>query len=329
MRMPIRRQVALLVALLAALVPSTAALGADDPETIVGSDGQTYPKAPPVVIGKNGELFYGRSFDLFCADGSGAFSHGMDQLARLAKVIRRSGRRVVFVVAPDKAHVLGRNLVRSELPHGACDRRGIRAHGRLLDAYPDKSHLAIRKALAQDDRKVFWRTDTHWTTVGASVYAKALATALDPDLGARQRYRRGKSVRALGPMAYSIGSDQKETIPTLKPAGGIKVRTAAGSVDLDDGDYVVDHSWVSSPARRTWPGRTVFLGDSFTFIAMENLRPIFRKGRFLWIGNISQDVINRAVVKADTVVIEVAQFFVTVSQLTTDSFRTSVRSALR
>lgn len=318
-----------LVALATGLVPSTTALAAEEPETIVGSDGVTYPRAPSVVIGRNGELFYGRSFDLLCADGSGAFAHSMGQLAKLAKVIRRAGKRVVFVIAPDKAHVRGRNLIRSELPHGACDRRGLRAHGRLLDSYPDRSHLAIRKALARDDRRIFWKTDTHWTSLGASIYAKALATELDPELGARQRYRRGKTITALGPMAHNIGSTKKETVPTAKPAGGIKVRTAPGSLALDDADYVVDHSWISSPARRTWPGRTLLLGDSFTFIGMENLRPIFRRGRFLWVGNIPQDVINASIRKADTVVIEVAQFFATVSQMTTDDFRHSVRSALR
>jgi hypothetical protein len=329
MGMTMRARAAVLATVAALLLPATAATGADEPETIVGSDGATYSASPSVVAGRNGELFYGRSFDLFCADGSGNFARSMDQLARLAKVIRRSGKRAVFLIAPDKAHVLGRNLVRSELPHGACDRRGIKAHGRLLDAHPDRSHLPIRKALAQDKRRIYWKTDTHWTTVGAAIYAKALATALDPALGARQKYKRGKKITALGPMAYNIGSDEKETVPTLRPAGGVKVRTARGSLDLDDGDYVVDHSWVSSPAGRTWPGRTVLLGDSFTFIALENLRPVFRKGRFLWVGNIPQAEINKAVAKADTVVIEVAQFFATVSQLTTDSFRTSIRAALR
>lgn len=318
---------ALVAALLAGVLLPLSATAADD--TIVGSDGNTYPAAPAVVEGENGELFWGRAFDLFCADGAGNFAHSYAQLAQLAKVIRSSGRRVVFVVAPDKVHVSGENLARADLPHGRCDRRGIRKHGRLLRSYDDPSHLAITGVLDKDPRKVFWKTDTHWTTVGASVFAKGLATALDPDLGARQKYRAGKNVRALGPLAASLGRTKKETLPTALPAGGVTVTTAPGSEDLDDAPYVVDHSWTSTPASATWPGRTLLLGDSFMFIALPTVRPIFHRGRFMWVGHHDQDVIDKAVVRADTVVLEVAQFFLTASTMTQDSFWKSVRRALR
>jgi hypothetical protein len=329
MTMTMRRRWAVFVALVAALVPSASALGADDPETIVGSNGRVYPAAPAVVQGTNGELFWGRSFDLFCADGSGNFAHSFDQLAKLAKVIRASGRRVVFTVAPDKAHVSGERIDRSTLPHGRCDRRGIRAHGKILSSAGDPSFLAVTPILDHDPRKVFWKTDTHWTTVGAAVFAKALATTLDPELGKRQTFTPGKKVAAVGPLAASLGSTKKEIVPTAVPAGGISVKVAAHSPDLGDGDYIVEHVWTSRPAARTWPGRTLVLGDSFSYIALENLRPVFNHGHFLWVGHHDQAKINRAIIKSDTVVLEVAQFFLTVSQLTQDSFRRSVRSALR
>ena len=327
--MMLGRWSAVLAVLTTALVPlATAARAEPEPATIVGSDGVTYDPAPPIVFGRNGELYYGPTFDLFCADGDGNFEHGMRQLSRLAHVIRASGRRVVFAVAPDKAHVQGENLVRSELPHGRCDRAGIRAHQRLLDTYPDRFHLPIRKLLAQDHRRVYWKTDPHWTTIGASVYARALATELDPELGSRQRYVRGPRQTGLWPMAAQLGLPP-EKVPTVRPAVPVKVTELEGTLDVAFDEYVFTHTWRTQPAARTWPGRTLLLGDSFTFGGLRNLRPLFQRGRYLWIGHVDQAEINKAVVKADTVVIEVAQLLMTTSPLTEDSFRRTVRQALR
>lgn len=326
--MVLTRRSGVLATLVLTLLPLTAASGADpEPGTIVGSDGVVYEAAPPVVQGRHGELFYGPAIDLFCADGDGNFESSMRQLSKLARLIRSSGRRVVFTVAPDKAHVQGENLVRSRLPHGGCDRDGIRAHRRILDTYPDRSHLSVRKLLAQDRRRVYWKSDPHWTTVGGSVYAKALATELDPALGARQRYVKAPRQRWLWPMAAQLGLPP-ESVPSLRPGGPAKVTERRGTLTGAFDHYVFDHVWSTRPAGLAWPGHTVLLGDSFTFGALVNLRPLFRHGRYLWIGHVDQATIGKAVRNADTVVIEVAQFLMPSSPLTQDWFRRSVRQSL-
>ena len=176
--------------------------------------------APGIVQGSDGELFFGPSFDQFCTDGATGFDHRMRQLSRLALVIRRSGRRVVFSIAPDKSHVRAESLPRSAIPHGRCARIGARAHRKALDGWKDPSHLPVRVALADDRRRVFWRTDPHWTRVGAEVYATALATKLDPELGARLRFVKGRPDTRLWPMAAQLGLPA-ETAPTSRPAGGV------------------------------------------------------------------------------------------------------------
>jgi len=308
---------------------STADDAGSPPDTITGSDGRVYPAAPRVVVGRHGELFYGRSFDLFCADGDGDFEHGFEQLARLATVIRSSGRRVVFSVVPDKAHVRGHNLVLERLPHGRCDRRGIRERRRLLAGHRDPSHLSLTGVLSDRQRRLFWKTDSHWTSVGTAAYARALATRLDPALGARQRYRAGRPQTALQPFAEAVGRTTPETVPTRRPAPGVRVHQLRGPSEIQYGVVTADLAWRSSPAKRTLPGRTLVLGDSFACLAIENLRPLFRRGRFLWVGYTDQDTIDAAVVRSDTVVIEIAEWLVTTSPLTQDAFRQSVRRALR
>ena len=70
-----------------------------------------------------------------------------------------------------------------------------------------------------------------------------------------------------------------------------------------------DFRWISRPARKTWPGHTLLLGDSFTMVGLDSLAPLFRHGRFLWNKNNNEEVIAAAVAASDTVVIEVYQTF--------------------
>ena len=51
---------------------------------------------------------------------------------------------------------------------------------RVLDRFADPAYLPIRKALAAENGQTFWKTDMHWTTIGASVFAQQLATRARP-----------------------------------------------------------------------------------------------------------------------------------------------------
>ena len=91
-----------------------------------------------------------------------------------------------------------------------------------------------------------------------------------------------------------------------------------------------DYAWNSRPAKLTWPGRTLVFGDSFSHYALPNLVPLFRHGRFMWIGEVELDDVVEAIRDADTVVLEVYQTFLSIgSVLTTKAFRQQVRRALR
>ena len=232
-------------ALVAALLP-LAAVAADD--TIVGHDGKTYPAAPPVIEGRDGDLFYGLAFDLFCTGAGPDLEKGMRRLTKLTRLIRGSGRTVVFTVVPDKSLVNDENVVSAQLPHGGCDTSGMRQQSKILDGYDDPTYLPVRKALVAEKKQSYWRTDLHWTTVGASVYAKALATRLSEPLGARQAYKKGKPQTEVGLLDQLRGVDTPETVPVgpaqdqrrgHTPAGHRQPRPAVPDrprVDLDTGE---------------------------------------------------------------------------------------------
>jgi hypothetical protein len=270
-------------------------------------------------------LFYGPDFDMACHFGQ-KLAKGLDDVARLASVIRSSGRRVVFTVAPNKSMVENRLIRHSQLPQGSCDSTGLREQAQVLDKYPDPSYLPLRKPLVDNGVAPYYLTDPHWSTIGGSVYSAQVAALLDPHAARAQRY-----VSTTQTINGLLALDAiPETAPAVEPGSAITVRTARGSVDWAGlPETVVDHSWVSTPVRRTVPGHTLLIGDSFTQYALGTLRPVFRQGRFIWIDHFDDRTGAQAIKQADTVVIEVAQFLLQHSSIGTKEFRVAVRAALR
>ena len=326
-----RALAALAAAVVLAVLPVTAvrATAGDEghrPGKITGFDGLTYDNAPFVVEGLNGELFLGPDFDVACATGA-RYDRALDTFAKVARIIARSGRTVVFTAAPNKSSVFPERLDTANLPHGQCDLAGIAAHNRVLMSYDDPNYLGLLGALRRTPHQAYWKTDPHWSSVGGSVFAKQLAAHLDPRLGRIQRYEYG-SEEGVGMLTVELGEDTPETLETAFPAARVKVRNGrhckrwAGYPTL-----IYDTCWVSSPAKRTWPGRTLLLGDSFMMYALENLRPLFRQGTFMWLGH-SESSVAREVRRSDTVVLEVAQLFVPGSIIATKSFRKELKRVL-
>jgi alginate O-acetyltransferase complex protein AlgJ len=327
---------AVLSALVLTAAPGHGSTGEGDPYrvepptgTFTGIDGILYNSAPQVVDGLGGELFYGPDFDVACGVGAGYIS-SMRAMTKLAKVIEKSGRQAIWTGAPSKTSVLSDSLDVSQLPHGRCDRRGLREQRKLIDSYDDPNFLSLIGKLSDDPRQVYWRTDPHWTSVGGAVSAKSVAGHLDRRLGKRQRYTLGTETR-MGLFSIWRGEDTPETLQTALPATAVRSRTARKSVEDYTGypAIVLDHSWTSSPVRRTWPGHTLLLGDSMMLLALANMRPVFRHGRYMWVEHMRIEDVVAAIVKADTVVLEVLQTFLPLGQvLISSDFRKAVAKAL-
>ena len=296
---------------------------------IQGPDGPLLT-SPLVVRGENGYLFYGQDFDRGCDDGA-AFAQQLDRLALVARRIEQSGRTVVFSVAPNKTAIVGDQLP-DVVPHGQCARAGIRAQNRVLDRYDDPRYLPLRQPLAQQYSagvQNYWKQDTHWTTVGSLTYAEALAAALDTALAARITVERGTRTQ-VSDLNDLIGLTAAETAPSAQLGVGAP---AVPTADSETYDYYQEYGGVQrwrTDSSAAVPGVTTLIGDSFTYFGLENLRPLFADGRFLWDRNTAddQDFID-AILEADTVIISTAQRNVTANKLLRPGFVKRLTEALR
>ena len=297
-----------------------------------GVDGNVHKKSPILIRGKDGTVFFGEEMDGACGYGK-QFDKGMARLSKLARMIERSGRRVVFTVPPNKSSVLKGAILRSQLPHGKCDLIGLAQQDRVLDRFKSSSYLPLRKTLAaraaDGQRNLYWPIDTHWTRLGATTFVQGLAAHLDPALAKRQETRKGKETIETDVSFLGVIPKTFETGPAVFSRTPVKVAPAQGSPAYNPENYFsAEHVWTTKPARLAWPGRTLLIGDSFSYRALDNLMPLFARGRFLWYGQVQPSYIAEAIPDADTVVIALTQRYLPIGPITQPGFKADVRRAL-
>lgn len=266
--------------------------------------------SPGVVRGRDGYLFLGDEFDSDCVVGA-PFQSWLTAWQELASTIESSGRRVVFTVAPNKSS-LQTDTLPAAVPHGQCATTGMAEQNRILDANTHPLYLDLRRALQAEwsaGEQVYWRTDTHWSPRGSATFARLLADRLVPGFSDRITLDPAPVTR-LGDLVRLAGLDFTETAPGARVVTGATPRWTSDTDYGADGDVLNVHRWRSSPTGRSIPGRTVLIGDSFTYYALANLRQLFAQGEFFWVGFDDPQAVVHAVARADTVVIEVVQRFV-------------------
>lgn len=285
---------------------------------------------PPVVRGGDGYLFYGDDFASACGRTAG-YEQSLKSLAGLAEIIRASGRRVAFTIAPNKSSV-ATDLLPRVIPRGSCAARGIKRQNQLLDNLQNPLYVSIRKPLAEAHKagkQVFLRTDTHWTTLGGAMYAQALAAHLDPALSRRLQLKPERMTK-VGELTRLAGLTTTESVMSSALSSGATATPTPTPVAHGQGRPVYQPSgWVTRPATGLIQGRTLLLGDSFTVVAaLQSLQPLFAQGRCVLFGLAPESMLVSEIRAADTVVIEVAQRYVVGHVSTLPKFQSKVAAAL-
>jgi alginate O-acetyltransferase complex protein AlgJ len=205
-----------------------------------------------------------------------------------------------------------------ELPprRRAAGRRAARAieqQNDILDDVDDPLYLDLRsplRALDEAGEQSFWKSDTHFSPAGSATYATALADRVEPGFSDGLETDTTPVTR-VGDLARLAGLSYTETLPGARVETGATARFAPRPTAYDTPeDFAAVHTWRSRPASRTVPGRTVIIGDSFTYYSLPTLSPLFARGEFYWISVDPPEEIARAVEAADTVVIQVVERYV-------------------
>ena len=284
------------------------------------------PASGKVVRGSDGYLFLGEDFTRAC-QLTPAYRQALDRLGKLADVIKKSGRRAVFTVGPNKSSVVS-DALPSVVPNGRCALDGIKAQNEILDSHRHPSWLGLRQQLTES--QTYWRTDSHWSSAGTAVFAQELAAKLDPALAARITTS-PETITKTADLNVLIGLTAKESVPGLRVSTGGTVTPLPGYAAFDPFKVLYGtEKWTTRPATWLVPGSTAIIGDSFVYSALGNLRPLFADGTFLWTGHVTEAEIIAAIKAADTVVIEIVQRGVSVGHMfTTAAFQQKVAVALR
>ncbi|KRF34987.1 alginate O-acetyltransferase AlgX-related protein [Nocardioides sp. Soil805] len=285
--------------------------------------------APAVVTGRDGYLFFGADFDLSCGSGQ-TFARDLRQLGEVAAAIASSGREVVWTVVPDKSTTLVDRLP-ATTPHDACFRDNQRWQEHLLGAV-DEDHyvdsLALLREADEAGEQVYWRGDSHWTSYGASLWLQELVDRLDPGLAERLVVTDGTAERT-GDLYVETGRDDVEEARSAAFATGAAVEGVPGGPVFDPGrDEWGPLQWRSRPAEGLHPGRTLVIGDSFSYAAIDLTMPLFERGDFAWFQYFGDDQLAAQVAAADTVVLEVSQRTLTHAQVAQQPFADAVAKAL-
>ncbi|WP_091288231.1 alginate O-acetyltransferase AlgX-related protein [Amycolatopsis xylanica] len=280
-----------------------------------------------VVQGVDGWLYYGYDAEAKCAP-SRPLADTLSRINTLRQAVESSGRKFVFVIAPDKTTMVPQKLPASypdkdcSQPKQEADWAQFLAAG-ALDLRPE-----LKKSEGRVGRPIYPPNDTHWTDEGALVMARDVANAVQP--GVTQTWvstpTRMYDVNAdLPPL---LGRNEVKTLQeyTLKPDGAVD-RGGLSNGDIDKPVYRK-----TSPLVGTIDKRTLIYGDSFTKASSRYLPGGFTNLTMLahYTSKTTQEQAIDEFVNAEVVVVEAVERSVSAGQLTfiEDGFLNAVRAKL-
>ncbi|MCP2164712.1 alginate O-acetyltransferase AlgX-related protein [Goodfellowiella coeruleoviolacea] len=235
-----------------------------------GADGDSTQPAPGgvdpnvngrAVEGKDGWLYYSRDMDAKCNPAQ-PLDQTIQQVQRLRQVVEASGRRFVFVVAPDKTTMVPETLP-DDYPNKECAQQ---ATAQFWQRVPTETGaLDIRQRLEDEEasihRVVYHKLDTHWTDEAGIVLAKAVAEQVRPGVTATWQDSEGQSWQTkadLPPLQGRTGTKSGHFY-RLRPDGS---ENRTQSMPESFNSQVVRFS--TPPITGTVSDRVGWLGDSFT-----------------------------------------------------------------
>jgi alginate O-acetyltransferase complex protein AlgJ len=221
------------------------------------------------VTGRNGWLYLSDDFIYACRPLL-RIEEVVQGLRRLDAIIRDSGRRLVVVSPPDKTAFEPANLPDS-WPGLDCIAPAYRARVRALRGLASNGVVDLAAPLADQQRRqkspIYLPDDSHWSQMGALVYAQVIARAVDPSLLSGTRIVSTGRQTYTGDLARVTGDPRPNTqdgVRIVRPGVGPAQPTVTHI--YPGGDLQRWRNRSAPGGSRLFPGRTVVLGDSFASV---------------------------------------------------------------
>jgi hypothetical protein len=240
--------------------------------------GTTTASGPPatadqVVIGLHGWYFLEGVLQRACSPFD-PFAVAAADWEELLKVIRASGRRADLFVAPDKSTIYSEYLSPST-PDLQCGLAGTAALWRVIEAKAAvrAGIVGLRVPLLEAKRStgpsdpLYFRTDSHWNSLGALTFVEAVLPRFDP------------RVRVLPSEIVNSGN--------VKYSGDL-----LGLLGVSGSEIAPTRTIVRKPHAPVVPGTTVLVGDSYADAALPETQPYFASPiqHLQWVTNTPQQI---------------------------------------
>ncbi|AIJ26626.1 alginate O-acetyltransferase AlgX-related protein [Amycolatopsis methanolica] len=306
--------------------PPTQTQGTDDQPTTSGPLDQAGYRQ--VIEGRDGWLYFGYDAEAKCSPVR-MLSDTLERMNRLRTIIEASGRKFVWVVAPDKSTMVPENLP-SSYPGRECHRAAEAPTWQQIDA---AGAVDLRPALTQEARRVnrpvYPSNDTHWTDEGSLVMTRAAAEAVQPGITATWQSKQVGAYTVAADLPPLLGkkADKTNVLYDLRP-DGIVDRAGQTIADIETPSYRF-----ASPMSSTVNEKTLFYGDSFTKASSRYLAAGFANLTMLayFTPKTSRDQAIGMFTNSDVIVLETVERSVSSGQLPflTDEFLTALQAQLQ
>jgi alginate O-acetyltransferase complex protein AlgJ len=240
----------------------------------------------PVTAGRDGWLYLEHDFDHACHFYT-PLPTALSQWLGFMRMIRKSGRRVILVVPPDKSTIYP-EFVKKDTPDLRCSRPGKARLWRTLEGGRARRGgiLPLRRAVLADKRSskvpVYYPHDAHWNTLGAVTFPRVVVPRLDRRISVlpSEIVNTGPAPH-VGDLATLIGAPH----PDIGPTRAIRRARRAAKI----------------------PGPAVLVGDSYSDAAYPLVAPYFQNLNHVSWDDPPPNVAN-AIKGAKTVVLEVIEW---------------------
>ncbi len=245
--------------------------------------------APDVHMGRDGWRYYKPALKSFMKDGCAKAPMAYRlarRLHRLEKILQAAGKRLVFVVAPDKARIYP-EYVGGAAPRGGCGRSFYDILLTAMERFPVEGFVRLDEALAEAKKSgpLYYRGGAHWNERGAALAAGLILEKLStpahtyrlPEVVYEEREVLSETSPMLAVSLYERSEFAKEIRYGRRPETiGIKARPSL------PGEWILMRTRVRGRAADGLLPRTVMYRDSFMSAPLKFLKGSFREIYARW-----------------------------------------------